>query len=128
MEHYLTLKVEALARLSKLKTYHSVNNPRKKSIISTSLLFNRFHVILIYHPAEFKDVLTSLSFQHSEDPCMYENNGTNWYLQIKAFCKYTRSNVEQPVKWMMRSTVAVLEVGILHISYKTLALCKFITY
>lgn len=75
MEHYLTLKVEALARLSKLKTYHSVNNPRKKSIISTSLLFNRFHVILIYHPAEFKDVLTSLSFQHSEDPCMYEN----WY-------------------------------------------------
>lgn len=101
------------------------------SIISTNLLFNskRLHVILIYHPsAEFKYVLTSPSFQHSAIPSVHEDNGTNWYLQIKAFYKYTRRNVEQPVKWTMRGTKAVLEMGILHISYKTLILGKFMTY
>lgn len=36
--------------------------------------------------------------------------------------------MEQPIEWTMRGTKAVLEMGILHISYKTLILCKFMTY
>lgn len=127
----------ALARHSKLNTYYLRNNLRKgirvNKCVNTRLhaLFYRYNAILIYHPcADFKYALRTISsFQYYKYlACMKIAVQIGIYELQLSINTLEGMWSSQSDKQMTRGTVAQLEVGILNVLYKTLALCVFMTY